>query len=125
MPVVLIIAPDEGLRRSIAFALEVEGHSVMTSYSVLALLDERNPIRFACAVVDEEALVSDPMVLERMAAPPVPVVLLVDRSQSHHRSFPSIILHKPLLGERLVNAVAEAVGPTVSPPGPDRLSRNP
>jgi hypothetical protein len=110
---VLVVARDEGLRRSIAFALEVEGLLVVSSASLTTLPKEFQLAPFGCIVIDEDAVVSDKRGSDRMMEIAAPIVLLVDSMKTIPTSFCGAVLRKPLLGERLVKAVAGALGSTV------------
>lgn len=104
---VLVVAPDFGLRRSIAFVLEVEGLDVLSVERLSDLPAPAEGAAAACVIVDAEAVRSDPAGLQRLSELSNPVILLVDRLGE----FPEAgvrVLRKPLLGRSLVEAVAVA-----------------
>lgn len=110
---VLVVAPDEGLRRSIAFALEVEGWSVLLSNSLAMLPNESHREPVGCAVIDDGAIASGGGDWDQIAGLAAPVILLVDDAKAVPATFAGSVLRKPLLGVRLVEAVAEAVARNV------------
>ncbi|PSH57133.1 hypothetical protein CU100_17920 [Phyllobacterium endophyticum] len=101
----LVIAPDYGLRRSLEFALEVEGFAVLSFDDVNAALASPGTAAGSCVVVDEEALLNDPLAMAAVRRFHKAVLLLVDRS----RSMPDIlgvrVLRKPILGNALITAI--------------------
>jgi hypothetical protein len=108
---VLVVAPDEGLRRSIAFALEVEGLLVVLAESFPALAEESDTKTIGCAVVDEGAVTKLSDGWRTLMDLSVPIILLSDSAKSIPAAFAGSILRKPLLGGPLIEAVARAVGP--------------
>jgi hypothetical protein len=114
-PTILVVGPDDALQRSVSFALEAEGFSVVTT-SRWPLNDDAGLPAIACAVVDERAL-SDGMWLADGILPDWPVVLLSDGFAAPWISARHTLV-KPLLGSQLVEAVAECVvsgGSTYNP----------
>jgi DNA-binding response OmpR family regulator len=102
---VLVIAPDLGLRRSLEFALEVEGFAVLTFDDVNAALSSPSTAQGSCVVIDEEALLNDPSAMAAMERLHKPVILLADRSLSIPDVLGIRMLRKPLLGNALITAV--------------------
>lgn len=105
---VLIVAPDEELRRSIAFALEAEGLRVATQPSLPAN-DENRQAGFACLVVDEDALEGDDGRWASLPEASPTTILLVDRLRTLKPREGLSTIDKPLLGQVLVDAVIAAV----------------
>ena len=108
---VLVVAPDRELRRSIEFALEAEGFGISAHAELAAALSSPRLECAACAVIDENAIGA------RSAAHLLPdhvgrpVVLLVDRLRADPQAAPGMsVLTKPLLGRMLVETVAAAIG---------------
>jgi len=103
---ILVIAPDREFRRSLEFALEVEGFEVTSHGSLTdaeALIAASQAV---CAVVDDGALGLDPVaarrVLERLAKP---VILLADRVSPTGDDRGLTVLTKPLQGGALIELV--------------------
>lgn len=102
---VLVVASDEGFRRSLVFVLEAEGFGV-DPHSRLSLA-MASPLAEAagCAVIDEDAVrgrLSEWRELGRFAKP---VLLLMDRLRPLPERADARILIKPFLGHTLVEAV--------------------
>lgn len=106
---VLIVAPDEELRRSIAFALEAEGLRVASQPRLLPEGDARQETDIACLVVDEDALKDGNGGWPALADTALPVILLVDRLRAIPQIDGMSTLDKPLLGQVLVDAVLAAM----------------
>ena len=110
---VLVVAPDHDLRRSVEFALEAEEFAVESYAHLFAAVASPTATSSKCAVVDEDAILnqisSGWQALVRLNKP---VVLLVD--QLH--IFPDLadlqVLAKPLLGDRLIEMVGSAMART-------------
>lgn len=110
-PRLLIIAPDDDLRRSLTFALEAEG------YSVTALADAGSAHvvgsgHFACTVVDQAALAGTEASIRAFCAAAKPVVLLSNASLPLVPWDGVSVVEKPMLGESLSQAVRGALGRT-------------
>ena len=110
-PLILVIAPDQHLRRSIAFALEAEG-LLVEAVADLAALSGGSIAAAICAVVDENAVTASRDGWRRVAALPNHVILLIDRLRQIPEHYARNALAKPLLGRSLVEAVlaAQATG---------------
>jgi DNA-binding response OmpR family regulator len=102
---VLVIAPDREFRRSLEFALEVEGFSVSSH----ALLSEAEASLAAsgavCAVVDEGALRIDRSARRSLGRLIKPVILLSDGFSSIGDDSGLAVLTKPLQGSALIELV--------------------
>ena len=105
---ILVVAPDRGLRRSLEFALEVEGFIVLPFEDVTAALASPRAAEGACVVIDEDALLNDPLATATLQQFKRPTVLLVDRSQPVPESLGVRVLRKPVLGNALIRAVKAA-----------------
>jgi len=106
---VLVVAPDQELRRSIEFALEAEGF-IVASYALLAAaLVAPQSGKAACAVVDEEAIIGQPESGDRLQRLGRPVILLIDRLQAVPPAAVVQVLMKPMLGSQLVESVGRAI----------------
>lgn len=104
---ILVVAPDEQLRRSIAFALEAEGLQV-EAFSDLRTASESDARDAEFAIVDENAVLSVQDGWRRVAALPHEVVLLIDRLRGVPEHYATRAVRKPLLGRRLVDAVTRS-----------------
>lgn len=102
---ILLVASESAFRRSLEFALEVEGFSV-ESHALLSEAEASPAAAIAvCAVVDESALpigAGAPRSLERITGP---VILLVDGLSAAATRKGKTVLTKPLRGNDLVDAV--------------------
>lgn len=107
---VLVIAPDHGLRRSIEFALEVEGFAVFSFEQLTPALASPHVADGICIVIDEEALLSDPFAMAAVKQITQPALLLVDRSRTMPEVLSIKILRKPILGNALIRAVRSTDG---------------
>ena len=102
---IILIASESAFRRSLEFALEVEGFSV-ESHALLSEA-ERSPAAATavCSVVDESALsigAGAIRLFERMAGP---VILLADDVSKTAARKGMTVLTKPLRGNDLVDVV--------------------
>ncbi|PSH70050.1 hypothetical protein CU102_02785 [Phyllobacterium brassicacearum] len=105
---ILVVAPDRGLRRSLEFALEVEGFIVLPFEDVTAALASPRAAEGACIVIDEDALLDDPLATATVQRFKRPTVLLIDRSRPVAESLGMQVLRKPVLGNALIRAVRAA-----------------
>lgn len=105
---VLVVAPDDELRRSIAFALEAEGFVVSPRRRLSSVVEGLHDNAFDCAVVDEEAI-------DRregwggLSPIACPIVLLIDRLRNLPGHMAVTPLAKPLLGRDLTETVARCI----------------
>ena len=102
---VVVVAPDYGLRRSLEFALEVEGFAVLAFDDVNAALASPRAAEGSCVVVDEEALLNDPFAMAAVRRFHKPVLLLVDRSRPVPDAIGIRVLQKPVIGNALIRAI--------------------
>ena len=103
--VVVIVAPHDGFRRSLEFALEAEGFFIESHALLTAALESPLAMSAACAVIDEDAIRDQsglPEMLDRFGTP---VILLVDRLRRLPGTGRVSALTKPLLGNALIDAV--------------------
>jgi hypothetical protein len=107
--IVLVVAPDQELRRSIEFALEAEGFRVDSHAFLSSALVSPAAADAACLVIDENAVTSSRQEWTQLHQLVRPVILLVDQL----RTIPQIarleVLTKPLLGHLLIEKVVCAV----------------
>lgn len=107
-PRLLVIAPDDDLRRSLAFALEAEGYAV----TALADTDSAHVIgngHYACTIVDQAALAGTEAAIRAFCAAAQPVVLLSNASVTCLPWDGVSVVEKPMLGESLSQAVQRAL----------------
>lgn len=102
---VLVVAPDYGLRRSLEFALEVEGFTVVSYEGLTAALASPSEAVDACIVVDEEAIANDPFAIAALRQFKRPILLLTDGSRPIPGPPVARSLRKPVLGNALIRAV--------------------
>lgn len=107
---ILVIAPNADLRRSLRFALEAEGHSILSCSSVAEALAAPGP--YDCTVIDHHAsdgtLASFPKLFG-------PVVLLANSATHPLARHSAATLTKPALGPFLSQAVGQAMAPRGNP----------
>ena len=102
---IIVVAPESAFRRSLEFALEVEGFSV-ESHALLAEAEQSPAAVVAlCAIVDECVLKSrtgPPRSLERITRP---VILLANELSATAARKGLTVLTKPLRGSDLADAL--------------------
>lgn len=102
---ILVIAPDEDLRRSIEFALGAEGHRVKWRSSIGAT---EMPGDFDCTVVDHHALGNNKAVARAFLEAFEPSILLANGPHDlSHLAFRTML--KPHLGAALTAAIHDAL----------------
>nr|ACF98091.1 putative FixT1 [uncultured bacterium 1042] len=103
--VVLVVAFDAGFRRSLEFALDVEGFEVSSHADISQAQESPFAPAAVCAVVDDSALRDGRWAREAVEQLAKPVVLLGEMP----RDFPAVaglrLLTKPLRGNELVESV--------------------
>ncbi|PDT85812.1 transcriptional regulator [Sinorhizobium sp. BJ1] len=103
---IIVVAADHGLRRSVAFALEVEGYSTETYDTVQRA--EASCREALCTILDDEILRSEPQAatqfLEKLGAK---AILLVDGLSALKSSVDNdnTILTKPFTGADLLGVI--------------------
>ncbi len=101
---IVVVAADQGLRRSVAFALEVEGYST-ESYGTVQNA-EASSKGALCTILDDEILRSEPQVatqfLKNLGARGI---LLVDGLSALQPHVGNAILTKPFTGPDLLRAI--------------------
>ncbi|WP_370055278.1 transcriptional regulator [Sinorhizobium fredii] len=100
---IVVVAPDQGLRRSVAFALEVEGYST-ECYDALWKAESSSRESF-CAIVDDEILKADAQAAQSLRNLGSHVILLVDGLSAVRAHADTIVLTKPFSGSDLLGAV--------------------
>ena len=102
----LIIAPDDDLRRSLAFALEAEGYAI-AAYARIA--DAPEPEGYDCTVLDHRATSGSANDVLEFCRHARPVVLLAGTPLPWLDGHVFRVVQKPLLGEPLSRAVRDAL----------------
>lgn len=101
---IAVIVPDDSFRRSLCFLLEAEGHVVLASGLANGTLDHG---RVDCIVIDEKAM--------PVETSDLPVIMLVDRTDSHRMNGVYRLVEKPILGTELIEAVQGTICATRCP----------
>ncbi len=104
----LLVAPDADLRRSLAFALEVEGFSITVRDQPpsRAWLQAN---RFACTVVDQKALAGEPYEAIAFCIKAHPVVLLTSKPHPWLVEWVAEIVDLPLSENAVTTAIRQAM----------------
>jgi CheY-like chemotaxis protein len=106
--VILVVAPDDGLRHSLAFALESGGFDVASHSDAAEAFASVQARAAACAVIDDGAIEDWKLAREQFDSFAKPVILLAGL----FRKMPDLpftrYLTKPFLGEPLIEAVRDA-----------------
>ena len=99
------MAPDPGLRRSLEFALEVEGFAVEShaSLSTIEVSSEANGA--SCIIVDESAIRLSPAGRQPLARFAGRVILLVEGIDPTAGTEGFAVLTKPVEGNDLIDMV--------------------
>lgn len=106
--VVLVVAPDEGLRHSLAFALESGGFDVVSHAHAAEALASLHARAAACAVIDDGAIEDWKLAREQFDSFAKPVILLAGLFGKTPDLPFTRYLTKPFLGEPLIEAVRNA-----------------
>lgn len=116
--VVFVVDDDAAVRRSLAFALDLDGFDVETLESGEALLLRDLPTDHACLVLDERLPGASGLeTLRQLRARHVdlPAILVTSHPKAAFRAAAAAagvpVLEKPLLGETLIAAIHKAVAP--------------
>jgi hypothetical protein len=106
--IILVVAFDVDLRRSIEFALEAEGYVVNSHARLFEATMSPTASAAACMVVDEACL-EDLADWRMFCLMTKPTVLLADQSERLDGTEAACIIFKPLLGNALVETVRHVV----------------
>jgi len=107
--IILVAAPDEAFRRSLAFALESDGFKISAHAGAADAFASHLSRTAACAVVDDDAVSDWKWASRQFDQFGRPVIVLVGFLQRAPALPFARFVTKPFLGEPLVNAVREAV----------------
>lgn len=117
-PVVLVVDDDPAVRNSLKFSLEIEGFLVRTYPNAQALLRDPDLPTRGCLVLDQimpELSGLDVLALLRDRAVNLPAILITTHPGQALRERAANagvgLVEKPLLGNALLDAILEAVGP--------------
>nr|WP_164838101.1 transcriptional regulator [Sinorhizobium meliloti] len=101
---IVVVAADQGLRRSVAFALEVEGHST-ESYDSLQKA-EASWREALCTILDDDILRSEPQAAAQLLSNPGGrAILLVDGRSALQQRVVYTTLTKPFTGADLLGVI--------------------
>jgi FixJ family two-component response regulator len=113
---VLVVVPDNDLRRSLSYLLEAEGLSVLAYERLDQAIGGPASDTFHCAVVDEDAIEGHDLGWLALSEIAVPIVILWNRLRSVPENIVAAVLDKPLLGQRVVDAVLAGLDRGSRPP---------
>ena len=106
---ILVVAPDHGLRRSLVFVLEADGFGVESHVTLDDALAAPLDQAIVCAIVDEDATRARPTGLQNLRQLGRPVVLLAAAPSIASDIMGLTVLPKPFLGVSLIKAVGHAI----------------
>lgn len=106
MTQILLVAPDSDLRKSVEFALQVEGYDVTSRASIAA----REQPHYDCTVVDHHALGNNRRRAADFCEIYEPVILLANHLPHELSPYAFRTVMKPLLGAALTDAIHDAIG---------------
>jgi FixJ family two-component response regulator len=101
--IIIVIAPDLGLRQSLTFALEVEGYQVEAYDSWGKGRVPVTPVR--CMIVDDQILRGHHDLRQELLASGHAIILLTDGMSPPMENNPWLTLTKPFDGADLVDLV--------------------
>lgn len=115
---VIIVDDDDAVRKSLKFALELQGYEVQVRESGEALLERPLPEASACLVIDERLKGMsglETLMLLRKRAISLPAILITSHPQPQLRRAARLasvpIVEKPLIGDALLTAIRIALDP--------------
>lgn len=115
---ILVVASDEGFRRSLVFVLEAEGFDVEPHAHLSKAIASPRAKAAGCTIVDEDAMRGRVSAWKELGRSARPIVLLADRflPLPDLTGFPDAkVLIKPFLGSTLVETVRLAMTRTDVP----------
>lgn len=102
---IILVASESAFRRSLEFALEVEGFSV-ESHALLSEAEASPAAASAvCAIIDEGALLAKTGAFRSLDWIEMPVIMLVDGIPATATEKGTTVLTKPLRGNDLADAI--------------------
>ncbi|UJW85658.1 hypothetical protein [Devosia sp. SL43] len=102
----LIVAPDIDLRRSLEFLLEAAGYTVSSHAALASRLSKET---FDCTILDHGALPGSEQEMPERYRTSGPIILLAGAPSPVLEAQAFRVVRKPLLGEPLLAAVAQAL----------------
>ncbi|MEP6567176.1 MAG: transcriptional regulator [Mesorhizobium sp.] len=102
---IIVVAPDPGLRRSLEFALEVEGFAVESHASLSTVEASPEANAASCIIVDESAIRLGPAERQPLARFAGRVILLVEGADPTAGTEGVVVLTKPVEGNDLIDMV--------------------
>lgn len=101
---IVVVAADPGLRRSVAFALEVEGYPT-ESYDTVKKAEESSRDAL-CTILDDEILRSEPQAATQfLKSLGATAILLADGLSALQAHVDNTVLTKPFTGPDLLGAI--------------------
>jgi DNA-binding response OmpR family regulator len=108
---ILVLAPDNELRRSVRFALEAEGFRVDTISRLPADNEAELSPQASCVIVDDRSLPdTDSGRLQQLG---LPIIFLTEGLVAPKFAWKRMLL-KPLLGRELIDAVFASIPQTAT-----------
>lgn len=105
----LVVAADDGFRRSLVFALEAEGFTVAPYPRLAPALAALDGASGSCVVVDEDGM-REREEWNGLIRSGHSVILLIDAMQPPRAAENLAVLRKPLFGNKLVQSIASLTG---------------
>lgn len=101
---IIVVAADQGLRRSVAFALEVEGYATQ-SYDTLRAAEDASRVAL-CTILDDDILRSEPQAAAQFLSNyGGRAILLVDGLSVLQQGVDYATLTKPFTGPDLLSVI--------------------
>ncbi|WP_457812488.1 transcriptional regulator [Sinorhizobium meliloti] len=105
---IIVVAADQGLRRSVAFALEVEGYATL-SYDTLRAAEDASRVAL-CTILDDEIVRSESQAATRLLQYlGARAVLLVDGLSALQAHVDNTVLTKPFSGPDLLSVINNSI----------------
>jgi DNA-binding response OmpR family regulator len=105
---IVVVAADHGLRRSVAFALEVEGYATL-SYDTLRAAEDASRVA-PCTILDDEIVRSESQAATRLLQYlGARAVLLVDGLSALQAHVGNTVLTKPFSGPDLLGVISNSI----------------
>ncbi len=107
---VIVVAPDSVMRRSLEFALTAEGFLTVSLPTIGSALNSQHAGTAVCTIIDDNAVEDWSSADEMLGRFLVPIVLLLGERERPVTTPSVIAVSKPFLGEPLIAAVNAIVG---------------
>lgn len=102
---VIVVAPDSVMRRSLEFALTAEGFLTASLPTIGSALNSQYAETAVCAIIDDNAIEDWSKLDDTLRRFPGPIVLLLGEGDRPVTLSSVIAVSKPFLGEPLIAAV--------------------